>query len=462
MLSEIRAKMRFRIRKGLGSLLAALVGVGGAAAHEPQFERGVKPIFRANCFSCHGGTAMIGLDLRTAASILQGSHQGPVVVPGSPQKSLLYQKVASRAMPPPAFALELTDEEIETIRKWIEAGAPSEEGDANQKKLQAAQIRFEREILPILRSRCFACHGIDNPMAGLDLRTVESVLKGSANGPVISEGGSDKSILIRMISTKSMPPPGTADPLSEPELEKLRQWVDTLQVSPRMLGVNERVTFTKVEAREVTAKDRQLWAFRKPVKRPVPKVKNQKRVRTPIDAFVLAELEAKGLTFSAVAPELVLMRRAHFDLVGLPPAPGRDCGIPGWQQARGLRKVDRRSARITPLWRAVGAPLVGPGWLHRCPAFRQQSGRYTPVRRHLALSGLRRSVAQRRQAVRPLPHGADRWRRASRLAFSQEIHSGNPRLSRRNRLSAERVRPHGPGRRQPAGRALRRAVPPSG
>ncbi len=321
MLSEIPAKMRFRIRKGLRSLLAALVGVGCAAAQEPQFERGVKPIFQANCFSCHGGTAMIGLDLRTAASVLQGSHQGPVVVLGSPQKSLLYQKVASRAMPPPAFALKLTDEEIETIRKWIEAGVPSEEGDANQKKLQAEQIRFEREILPILRPRCFACHGIDNPMAGLDLRTVESVLKGSANGPVISEGGSDKSILVRMISTKSMPPPGTAEPLGEPELEKLRQWVDTLQVSPRMLGVNERATFTKVEAREVTAKDRELWAFRKPVKPAVPEVKNQKRVRTPIDAFVLAELEAKGLTFSAVAPELVLMRRAYFDLVGLPPAP---------------------------------------------------------------------------------------------------------------------------------------------
>ena len=317
----IRTKMRFPIRKGLGALLAAIVGVACVAAHEPPFERDVKPIFQANCFSCHGGTAMIGLDLRTAASILQGSHQGPVVVPGLPQKSLLYQKVASRAMPPPAFALKLTDAEIETIRKWIEAGVPSEEGDANQKKLQAEQVRFEREILPILRSRCFACHGTDNPMAGLDLRTVESVLKGSANGPVISEGGSDKSILIRMISTKSMPPPGTAEPLSEPELEKLRQWVDTLQVSPRMLGVNERATFTKVEAREVTAKDRELWAFRKPIKPPVPQVKNQKRVRTPIDAFVLAKLEAKGLTFSADAPGLVLMRRAQFDLVGLPPAP---------------------------------------------------------------------------------------------------------------------------------------------
>ena len=93
------------------------------------FERDVLPIFTANCLSCHGGTSIYtqaGLDLRTINSVMRGSLNGPVVVKGSPEKSLLYQKVSTRAMPPVAFKLTLTDIQIETIRKWIEAGAPSE------------------------------------------------------------------------------------------------------------------------------------------------------------------------------------------------------------------------------------------------------------------------------------------------------------------------------------------------
>ena len=79
--------------------------------------------------------------------------------------------------------------------------------------------------------------------------------------------------------------------------------------------------FTKAEAPEITDKDRQFWSFRKPVAAPVPKVKDTHRVRTPIDAFVLAKLESKGLAFSPDASDLALMRRAYFDLTGLPPTP---------------------------------------------------------------------------------------------------------------------------------------------
>ena len=72
---------------------------------------------------------------------------------------------------------------------------------------------------------------------------------------------------------------------------------------------------------KITEEDRNFWAFR-PLARPtVPKVKGSQRVRTAIDAFLLSKLESKGLTFSANAPKWVLMRRAYFDLVGLPPSP---------------------------------------------------------------------------------------------------------------------------------------------
>src|SRR5258705_12881781 len=106
-----------------------VVALAVPALAQTRFERDVLPIFTAKCFSCHGGTAMVGLDLRTAISALRGSHQGPVIVKGSSEKSLLYQKVSSRLMPPPAFNLKLSDGQIDTIKNWIDAGAPSDEAE---------------------------------------------------------------------------------------------------------------------------------------------------------------------------------------------------------------------------------------------------------------------------------------------------------------------------------------------
>ena len=298
--------------------------VATATGQTPSFERDVLPILTANCLSCHGGTSIYtqaGLDLRTAASVLRGSHNGPVVVKGSPEESVLYQKVSTRAMPPAAFKLTLTDAQIQTIRKWIEAGALSEIAEKKTTELDEESIRFEKEARPILAARCVGCHGGQNPTAGLDLRTLDSILKGSISGPVVVEGASDKSLLIRKIVNNKMPPPGVGEPLTTAQVESLRQWIDKARFSSRSQVAPLRETFTSAEAPEVTEKDRQFWAFRKPVAQRSPQVKSKDRVRTPIDSFVLASLEAKGLTLSPEAPSQTLMRRAYFDLTGLPPTP---------------------------------------------------------------------------------------------------------------------------------------------
>ncbi|MBM3739635.1 MAG: DUF1553 domain-containing protein [Acidobacteria bacterium] len=300
------------------SVLVVSFASAVALAQAPLFERDVLPIFTANCFSCHGGTAMVGLDLRTRASVLHGSHQGKIVQAGNAAGSALYEKVKSKVMPPPAFNFKLTDAQVETIRQWIEGGAKGEERQAAISPQHAE--RFEKEAKPVFAARCLSCHGVGNAAAGLDLRTLAGVLGGSSNGPVIVEGASDKSLLVRKIMSRSMPPPGAGQPVTDAELHTLRQWIDTSRFNVRLERPTElRETFTDAEARPVKEADKQAWAFRRPAAGAPPAVKSKARVRTPIDQFLLARLEGKGLGFSPDAPSLTLLRRAYLDLHGLPP-----------------------------------------------------------------------------------------------------------------------------------------------
>ena len=303
---------------GLLGALPLLLSTVLAAAPGPTFEKDVLPIFTAHCFACHGGTSMIGLDLRTAQSVLRGSHNGTVLVEGNSAESLLYRKVSAREMPPKAFNLDLSEVQIDTIKNWIEAGAPHEKV---QPILTAEQVeRFNHEALPIFEAKCLACHGQEPPPGGLDLKTLEATLKGSENGPVVVEGASELSILIRMVSAGSMPPPGVGSPLTEEEIGNLRAWIDSSRFGPDLI-TEERETFSIAEAPPITGEDRNYWAFRKPEAAPVPGVRDRDRVRTPIDAFVLAKLEAKDLGLSPDESRPTLMRRAYFDLTGLPPTP---------------------------------------------------------------------------------------------------------------------------------------------
>ena len=303
------------------SFLVIIAGCATLTAAEPSpgFERDILPIFSANCFNCHSSGSLVGLDLRTAESTLRGSHQGPVVIKGSPEKSPLFQKVSSRAMPPPAFKLKLTEAQIETIKNWILAGAPYDE--SKRGNLQMETARFDESIKPLLQDRCVSCHGTGKPMAGLDLRTLASVLQGSRNGPVVEEGAADKSLLLRKTLNGSMPPKGAGAPLTDSEIHALRQWIDTARFGSGAAHTALREKFSEAEAPEIQSKDQEFWAFRKPVARPVPSIKNKPPVRNAIDAFVLAKLEPKGLSLSPVAPDLKLVRRAYLDLIGLPPAP---------------------------------------------------------------------------------------------------------------------------------------------
>ena len=197
-----------------------------------------------------------------------------------------------------------------------------------------APLTFEKHIRPILVRACFDCHGDDNQEAQLDLRTVTSILQGGENGHGIVRGAPDRSILLDMVVRQQMPPEDE-EKLSAREIELIRRWIkEGAPTDQRVVELPPRTS--------IAEKDRSFWAFRTPTKQPLPSVKGIDRTRTAIDRFVLQRLEANGLGYSPDADKVTLLRRAYFNLIGLPPEPSEldaflaDEGTDAWE-----RLVDR-------------------------------------------------------------------------------------------------------------------------
>lgn len=176
---------------------------------------------------------------------------------------------------------------------------------------QAQEVDYQKQIKPLLESRCYACHGALKQQGDLRLDTVAFALSGGTSGPVIIPGDPEKSELIRRVSTtelaERMPPEHEGAPLSLEEIERLRQWIRAGAPHP---------------ADEQPEADPRLhWAFQ-PIRRPdVPQVGATGWVRNPIDAFVAQQHEQRGLTPLPDASRAVLLRRLAIDLIGLPPTP---------------------------------------------------------------------------------------------------------------------------------------------
>jgi hypothetical protein len=183
----------------------------------------------------------------------------------------------------------------------VAADAPSDE------------LTFAKDVQPILESKCVKCHSGPAPKGGLDLRRKDSLLRGGDSGPALTQGAAESSLLWQMIVTGKMPAEG--EKLTATERAVLRSWINA-----GAKGEDELPTKADDESTSTDVTP-ELWSFRKPVRPPVPQVQAQNRVRTPIDAFILAALEARGLSLSPEADRIVLLRRTYYDLLGLPPTP---------------------------------------------------------------------------------------------------------------------------------------------
>jgi mono/diheme cytochrome c family protein len=174
--------------------------------------------------------------------------------------------------------------------------------------------QFQRDVLPILQKSCVACHGPKARMAGLDLHEASLALRGGENGPVVTPGKPAESMLLKRVREGSMPP-GGKNRLSDTEVATIERWISA--GAPGSTAPAPEPAYIST----VTAKDRQFWSFRTLQKTTAPKVRQATLVKTPVDAFLLAKLESKKLTYAREAARATLARRAYLDLTGLPPGP---------------------------------------------------------------------------------------------------------------------------------------------
>ncbi|NRB27943.1 MAG: DUF1549 domain-containing protein, partial [Roseibacillus sp.] len=167
----------------------------------------------------------------------------------------------------------------------------------------SASVDFNRDIRPILSNHCFACHGPDEHerKGKLRLDTAAGALKGGETGDTIVAGKPDDSELIYHIFSTDpdeiMPPPKAHKELSKGEKELIRQWIAE------------------------GAKYAEPWTYLPPRRHPVPPVKASDWSENWIDNFILTRLQRENLSPSPDTDPVTLMRRLHFDLIGLPPTP---------------------------------------------------------------------------------------------------------------------------------------------
>jgi cytochrome c553 len=179
---------------------------------------------------------------------------------------------------------------------------------------------FEKKVRPVLHTHCYSCHADGKQKGGLSLATREGLLKGGDSGPVVSPGQPEKSLLIEAIRQQSelkMPPKGK---LSDTEIADLTAWVKR-GVPWTAAVVSGGDTGIRTDGAVITAEERAFWSFQ-PISDPTPPaVKNDMWPKKPLDRFILAKLEEKGLRPVGPAGKRALLRRATFDLIGLPPTP---------------------------------------------------------------------------------------------------------------------------------------------
>ncbi len=205
-------------------------------------------------------------------------------------------------------------------------------------------------VRPVLAKNCFACHTTAR-MGGLEMSGREALLKGGKSGPAVVPGDAEKSLLVQAVAQTherlKMPPQGK---LAESEIADLRAWIKDGAIWPESTPAGKNA---KAGEYVITPEQRAFWAFQ-PVRKPdPPAVKDKNWARAPIDRFILAKLESKNLKPVRPAGKRTLIRRATFDLIGLPPTP---------QEVDAFVRDTSKDAFAKVVDRLLASPHYGERW----------------------------------------------------------------------------------------------------
>jgi hypothetical protein len=220
---------------------------GAGAAGGVSFIRQVAPILNARCGNCHVRNARGMFSMATYESLMAGPPAGKVVFPGNLKGSDLIVKIEDKEMPPSGAGIPA--EELDTLKKWVEAGAKFDGPDPKaqlttlimglpqpaatpmltvQQATGKEIVSFAKEIAPVLAASCTGCHGNQNPRGNLSLFTFERLLRGGDRGEPLVPGKPADSLLVKKLK-------GTADggrmPFNQPPLDtaliaKFEKWIE--------------------------------------------------------------------------------------------------------------------------------------------------------------------------------------------------------------------------------------------
>ncbi len=206
-------------------------------------------------------------------------------------------------------------------------------------------VTFEKDVRPVFKAYCLDCHGGEKVEGHLDLRLKRFVEHGGDGGPALVAGRPDESLLIERLKAGEMPPGAKKVPPEQVAL--IERWIAAGAPTSRQEPEHLEPGIV------ITPEEREYWAFQ-PIRRPVPPASGpDDRVRTPIDALLLAKLRERGLGFAPDADRRTLIRRAAFDLTGLPPSP---------QEIESFVADTSEGAYERVLDRLMASPRYGERW----------------------------------------------------------------------------------------------------
>lgn len=191
----------------------------------------------------------------------------------------------------PSFAFRLCIFQLAVIGTCLSALAAAED-----------RVEFERDVIPLLKRHCVKCHGPSKQEGKLNLASAASLARGGKSGPAVVPHDLEASLIWQRVSANEMPPEMA---LSDAEKTLLKRWIRGGTIGLKRDGEEG---------------DADHWAFQKlsPVRPPAIEGQNQ---TSPLDAFIEARLEQKGLRLSQQADRATLIRRVSLDVTGLPPDP---------------------------------------------------------------------------------------------------------------------------------------------